>query len=223
MFDPEQLKNARARWLEDIEDPPRPETQEFGKLIFADHVDESKCIELVKAGANPNVRAGYVPTALILACENGLTDLVKTMLECGAFPDQRGSYEHTALCNALSQSHSDIALMLVEAGANVNTTGNCRFTPLIVAAAEGNDAIVNVLMKRGADPEYRVPAQYQGMNAEETAKHRGHNATAELIKKLKSECQPEVTIDHGAKYPDYGDAYHDECFTVQCRLVDVVV
>lgn len=221
-FDSEQLTKVRAKWLGEVEDPPKPETRELSKLLFDGTVDESKCIKLIQAGANPNVQATYVPTGLILACEKGLSDLVKVMLEHGAFPDQRGSYEHTALCNALSDGHTEIAMMLIEAGANVNTTGNSRFTPLIVAASQGNEPIVIELMKRGADAEYRVPPQYGGMNAEETAKHKDYNSTAEIIRRLKSTHQPEVSINHGAKYPDHGDAYYDEFFAAQCRIVRVI-
>ncbi len=221
MFSFEQLQKARAQWLSDYEDPPRPETREFAKEVFNSPVDESKCIELLEAGANPNVRAGVVPTGLNLACEHGRLELVKAMLKHGAFPDQQGSYEDTSLCIALSEGHSDIAMMLIEAGANVNTTGNSRLTPLIIAASNGNNSFVKELIDRGADAEYRVPAQYRGMNAEETAEHRDHKSTANLIRKLKSQQEPAVRINHGAKYPDYGDEYHDEFFDARCHMVDV--
>jgi hypothetical protein len=220
-FDWEKLKKARAKWLEDVEYTPQPETREFAKLVFEDPGDK-KCIELIKAGANPNVKTRYDVTALILASENGLSDLVRAMLENGAFPDQRGSYQHTALSNALSENHSGIAIMLIEAGANVNTTGNCGFTPLMSAASTGNDVMVSLLMKRGADPEYRVPAQYGGLNAQEIADRRGHNATAKLIEELKSRYKPKVTMPHGMTYPGRDDAYYEECVEVQRALVKVL-
>lgn len=220
-FDREKLRQAQAKWLEDVEYTPRDVTREFGKLVFEDVLNE-KCIELIKAGANPNVKGPYVSTALIHACENGAADLVKVMLEHGAFPDQRGTYEHSALTNAIGEDHVDIAMMLIEAGANVNTTGNSRFTPLMAAASHGYDGLVRVLMERGADAEYRAPAQFRGMNAEEIAEHRGNLRTAELIRELKTKHRPAVRIQDGAGYPGREEAYYEELFEMQCAIVKVL-
>lgn len=225
MFDMAQLKTAREKWLDwEWEDDVEAKTN-TGKLceaIFDGGADDDECIELLEKGANPNAATMYVPTAFISVCENGHARLAKAMIEHGAFPDQRGSHEHTALTNAISNGHDDIATMLVEAGADVNTTGNCRFTALISAAAEGKDTLVRLLMEHGADPEYRAPAQYRGLNAEETAEHRGHETTAALIRELKSTCKPAVTLTQGAKYPDYDDAYYEEWHDAQLHVANMV-
>ena len=225
MFDMEQLAAARKKWLDwdwDNDAAAKINTRKLCKAILDNgYPDDDECIALLEKGANPNAQTVYVPTAFIAVCENGHTNLAKAMIEHGAFPDQRGSYEHTALTNAIGNHHEDIAIMLIEAGANPNTTGNSRFTPLIGAAAEGNDTLVRLLMERGADPEYRAPAQYRGMNAEETAEHRGHDTTAALIRELKKTCTPSVTLTHGAKYPDYDDAYYEEWHDAQLHVANM--
>lgn len=97
---------------------------------------------------------------IVMAAEEGKSDMVKLLLDKGADIDEIG-IEHptdprfledmgSALHRPVVGGHEAVVKFLVEKGANVNLKDVMGRTPLALAQAKGNGAIVELLRERGA-------------------------------------------------------------------------
>ena len=136
---------------------PSKKGYEFGKQIWNDRgglvgVDEIK--DLVKKGANLNVRDKYGNTPLVHAAIFGDKENVKTLLELGADVEVRGQYGYSALIRAAQYGlyGDSIVKMLIDSGADVNAKSDIGNTALILASYNGYLDVVNLLLENGGDP-----------------------------------------------------------------------
>ena len=119
-------------------------------------------------------------TALIVASNNGHTDIVEMLLKAGANVDARNKYGYTALIEASWGSHVDIIRMLLKAGADVNAQNHFGRTALIEASINGNTTdIVEMLLDAGADVSVR---DITGQTALTNAIRKDHIGKIKLLR-----------------------------------------
>ena len=88
---------------------------------------------LLENGANINVRDTIDQTPLIIASQNGCTDIVRMLLDAGADIHHRNDQGENALISAAQEGHIDTVKFLLEAGADVNQSNADGETPLDLA------------------------------------------------------------------------------------------
>jgi len=87
-------------------------------------------------------------TGLMMACQNGKLNLVKTMLRVGANVNLQTPTGETALMFASLVGRADIAELLLDAHAHANlTTTTNGFTALMMAASRGHGPVVQTLIR----------------------------------------------------------------------------
>lgn len=101
-------------------------------------------------------------TALHMAVERGLYDVVTRMIELGAAVNAQDAHGLTPLLRAIAQGDARMAALLAQNGADVNKADAGAPLPLMAACADksiANDArraeVVRVLIAYGADPDMR--------------------------------------------------------------------
>jgi cytohesin len=116
--------------------------------------DVERVRELLKKGANPNVRDEFGYTPLHWAAYEGHVDVVKLLLKHGANLNARDEDGWTPLHRAASRGHVEVVKLLLEHGADPNIKG-AGYTPLHVAAYVGYVEVVKLLLEHGADPNIK--------------------------------------------------------------------
>ena len=98
---------------------------------------------------SPNAFGGeYDASALEVASEKGMDDIVLLLLDKGANPNINQS-GYTPLLRA---ANVNIARMLLQAGADINACEDCGYTALMFAAMNRNFVLYGFLLGSGADP-----------------------------------------------------------------------
>jgi len=94
-------------------------------------------------------------TALMLACQNGRSQIVRMLLDRGANASlsQDGS---TPLMSAALWGYSDIVGMLLDKGTSIDAKGANGKTALYYASLAGNDDTAALLVERGADTNQKT-------------------------------------------------------------------
>jgi ankyrin repeat protein len=106
--------------------------------------------ELVKAGADVNLKGNKKHTPLIAACGGGYVSVVEELVKAGVDVNlQIGLY--TPLMSACEGGHVSVVEELVKAGADVNVQDDDGYTPLIAVCRGGHVSVVDELVKAGAD------------------------------------------------------------------------
>jgi len=113
--------------------------------------------QLLRDGADVNVKQGDGMTALHWAAEIGNAKLVDMLVYAGAYVDAGTRIgQYTPLHIASREGHADIVRLLIAAGANVDAaTTNSGAMPIHLGAASGNADTVTALIAGGADIEAR--------------------------------------------------------------------
>ena len=88
---------------------------------------------LLENGANINVRDTIDQTPIIIASQNGCTDIVIMLLDTGADIHHRNDQGENALISAAQEGHIDVVKVLLEAGADINQSNSDGETPLELA------------------------------------------------------------------------------------------
>ena len=114
--------------------------------------DFAGAVELLGAGADPNIRLDHGKTALMAAAKAGAFELAGRLLERGADVDARNDNGGTALMFAAIPGHVATMTLLIEHGAEVDALAHFNWTALMVAASKGHGEGVSLLLRRGADP-----------------------------------------------------------------------
>ena len=131
------------------------------KAIEMKKTDTEVVQELLKVGANPNIiHEGY--TALILASNKGLEEVVHLLLEKGADVHAKTNREETALILASERGHTNIVGHLLEKGSDINAIDEYEQTPLMLAIKNSYTNIIHLLLEKGADVNL---VDYKGWNA----------------------------------------------------------
>jgi TonB family protein len=92
----------------------------------------------------------YHATALMLAADRGLPDMVGVLLQAGANPHAVDWDGRGALIFGAGSGNAEVLRLLLGAGLSGNAKDKCGDTALMAAAASGNPDTVQLLLRRGA-------------------------------------------------------------------------
>lgn len=152
----------------------------------------AKVKELLARGAEVNAKTRYNQTPLMLAAQQGHTEVVKVLLEAKADPDVMDSFYKnvTALSASTERGHTEIVKLLLDKGAKGKENA------LVIASMEGHKPIVEHLLKLGLNQQILSTALARATDAEQ-------KEIAELLKtagaKLAEKTlKPEVKVDEAA-------------------------
>ena len=115
-------------------------------------------------------------TALMIAAEKGLTDIVKRLLETGANVYARDKNQCTPL---MCSGNAEIAKLLIDAGAEVDAKDDMGATALILMAGGGYSNVVKCLIDAGAKINAKITST--GITALMNAVGNGHNDAAKCL------------------------------------------
>jgi uncharacterized protein len=91
-------------------------------------------------------------TALMLAADRGLPDMVEALLKAGANPRALDREGRGALTFGAGSGNAKVVKLLLAADSKADEKDNYGDTALMAAAASGNPKSVSLLLKHGADP-----------------------------------------------------------------------
>ena len=97
--------------------------------------------QLIEKGANINIQNEDGVTALMMACNEVLSEVVELLLQNGADPNIHGDKGWTALMYACSHGNSKVAKSLLRYNANPQLVDNDGFTASIHALCSGNKVL----------------------------------------------------------------------------------
>ena len=132
---------------------PGPGARQKALALFKAVVSEDipRIRNLLRSGANTEVRATDGSTPLLIASATEQEEKVKQLLESGANVNALDKFRETPLLKAARAGNEKIVKLLLEAGAAVNMAGNILRVPLSEAIESGNEKIVHALLEAGAD------------------------------------------------------------------------
>jgi ankyrin repeat protein len=121
-------------------------------LVAASNDDVAQVKQLLKAGANPNVRNKLDTTPLMEAAFNSNLEIIEALLDAGADPNAPGADGQTPLMLVARGTNVVAAKMLLGKGANPKLTESQRQqTALMWAAANRQGPMTRLLVEVGAD------------------------------------------------------------------------
>ena len=126
-------------------------------LLAASNNDAAQVRQLLKAGANPNVRNKFDTTPLLEAAFHSNTETIGALLDAGADPNVAGADGQTPLMLVARGTNVAAAKMLLDKGANPRATeSQRRQTALMWAAANSQGPMTRLLVERGADVDAKT-------------------------------------------------------------------
>jgi ankyrin repeat protein len=96
-------------------------------------------------------RGPYRATALQLAADRGLSDMVAVLLKAGANPHAVDEFGRGALIFGAGSGDSEVVRLLLGAGVKADESDEYGDTALMAASASGNPDSVRLLLAKGAD------------------------------------------------------------------------
>src|SRR5260221_2392636 len=121
-------------------------------LVAASNNDAAQVRQLLKAGANPNVRNKLDTTPLLEAAFHSNLEIVEALLDAGADPNAAGADGQTPLMLVARGTNVVAAKMLLGKGANPKARESQRHqTALMWAAANNQGPMTRLLVEVGAD------------------------------------------------------------------------
>lgn len=107
---------------------------------------------------------------LIKACENNISEEVKSLIEKGV--DINLEYDYwTPLTKASEKGHFNIVQYLVENGAEIDKENGYGWTPLMCASMNGFLDIVKYLVDKGANIEIKTDSKWTALTFASTEGH----------------------------------------------------
>lgn len=107
--------------------------------------------EILAYPVDPNRKGPFKDTALMLAADRGLPEMVEALLKAGADPHRVDEFDRNALIFGASSGNSEVVQLLLSAGLKANAGDKYDDTALMAAAAAGNPESVRLLLKNGAE------------------------------------------------------------------------
>ena len=108
---------------------------------------------------------------LILASQQGRSDVVRFLLEQNAELDVIDQYGNNALWAACYAENSDCIDVLIQAGIDINHQNSASgATALIFAASSSREMIVEQLLAAGADPDLKTHDDFTALDLASTRK-----------------------------------------------------
>ena len=121
-------------------------------LVAASNDDVAQVKQLLKAGANPNVRNKLDTTPLLEAAFHSNSEIIQALLDAGADPNAPGADGQTPLMLLARGTNVAAAKMLLAKGANPQARESQRQqTALMWAAANSQGPMTRLLVEVGAD------------------------------------------------------------------------
>ena len=117
------------------------------------HGQPDVVMDLLGAGADPNIRDRNWQTPFMLALTMGRRDILELLLHAGCNVTNTDSSHNTALHLASRDGQTDLIGLLVDAGIDVDIKGERGLTPLMLASFGGYVSIVGLLLRYGAHPD----------------------------------------------------------------------
>ena len=140
---------------------------------------------LIEAGADVDETRSDGATAMHLAAEHDVLELVEALLEAGASPTVRSRNDVSPLALAASNGNADIIARLLDHGADPNELTGEAQSALMLAANNGRPEAVRILLEHGADPN--LAEAFRGQTALMWAAGNGNPDAAKLL------------LEHGAR------------------------
>jgi hypothetical protein len=146
----------------------------LSKNILSDHEaliqtvidgDTKKLNQLLRKGADVNIRGKNKTTLLMLAARHGHTKIVSILLDAEADTDARNKSGDTALIEAVRNEREKIAEILLNAGAQADICNYKNETPLAIAIKKNNPKLIQML----SDALEYVSAQNKSNNTSQKA------------------------------------------------------
>jgi len=108
---------------------------------------------------------------LILASQQGRSDVVRFLLEQNAELDVIDQYGNNALWAACYAENSDCIDVLIQAGIDINHQNSASgATALIFAASSGRENVVEQLLTADADPDLKTHDDFTALDLASTRK-----------------------------------------------------
>jgi len=121
-------------------------------LVAAANDDAAQVKQLLKEGADPNVRNTLGTTPLLEAAFHSNSEIIKALLDAGADPNAAGADGQTPLMLVARGTNVAAAKMLLDKGASPRVRESQRQqTALMWAAANSQGPMTRLLVERGAD------------------------------------------------------------------------
>ncbi|MGZ4995620.1 MAG: ankyrin repeat domain-containing protein [Methylobacter sp.] len=129
--------------------------------------------------AHPTLKNSSDIYPLILASQQGRSDVVQFLIEQGAELDVLDLYGNNALWAACYSGNSDCIDALINAGIDINYQNSAAgATALIFAASSDRESVVEQLLAAGADPDLKSHDDFTALDLASTRK------TLKLLSKL---------------------------------------
>ncbi|MGZ4969062.1 MAG: ankyrin repeat domain-containing protein [Methylobacter sp.] len=113
--------------------------------------------------------AGIAP--LVLASQQGRSDMLRFLLEQNAALDVTDQYGNNALWAACYADSGDCIEVLIDAGVDINHQNSASgATALIFAASSGREKVVEQLLAAGADPNLKTHDDFTALDLASTRK-----------------------------------------------------
>ena len=156
-------------------------------------------------------------TALMIACCNDNTEMVKLLLESGkADPNIQNGRKYTALMYA--RSNNTICQLLIHNRADVDKVNIFTETALFYASFVGNTKAVKILLPL-VSPDIIMMQDYSGRTPLWIASHQGHIRVVQQL--LRAKADPNIAANDGMT-PLYAASYSGHSQIVQRLLQEQV-
>ena len=126
--------------------------EQADELVYAAaHGDMAKIGSNLQLPQDPDSCTARGITALMMASNEGHTEIVSLLLAAGANANLVETTGSTALIAASNAGHVEVVSLLLDAGADTDVVDKRGMTALIMASDRGHAAVVSLLLDAGAD------------------------------------------------------------------------
>jgi len=144
----------------------------------AENGDIAATKKLITEGTDVNAADSNGFTPLMVAVQEGHSEVVNILLDLGAVFDVVNKDGFTALTLAAGYGHSEVVSILLNKGAFIEAANKNGYTPLIAAAWSGHSEVVSILLDKGAF----IEASYaNGFTALIAAAQEGHAEVVTIL------------------------------------------
>jgi|688.fasta_scaffold711747_1 ankyrin repeat protein len=147
------------RWLNHdpySTDPTNRQNVNFVRRHFRPIIWDFVVLEDVSLGFLNYKLDEYGNNALTWASKNGISEIVKMLLDKGVNPNIKNTELITPLSFASEKGYVNIVKMLLDKGADPNIKDKWGQTALIYASQNGHENIVKMLLDKDADPNIKT-------------------------------------------------------------------